>query len=180
MAAAGVWVTRPARIAEQPSPIRFTQEAPAGTTVLSSGVLSPDGKRLAFVAEDIQAGTTRLWVRDLSAADARALQGTENAVRPFWSPDSQSLGFIANSRLKTVSLWGGMPRSLATVRNNYSAGAAWGADRIIFGNWRVGLDAVSPSGGETTPLTNLDRTAAETAHQWPQFLPDGTHYLFAI
>jgi DNA-binding winged helix-turn-helix (wHTH) protein len=94
----GGWLARrPA--AAPPPPLRFTQEAPTGTVILSGGTLSPDGRTLAFVAEDVQSGTTRLWVRPLASASARVLEGTDSALRPFWSPDSQSLGFIANGRL---------------------------------------------------------------------------------
>jgi dipeptidyl aminopeptidase/acylaminoacyl peptidase len=75
-------------------PLRFTQEAPAGTALVSGGVLSPDGRYVAFVAQDNRSGTHQLWIRALDAPEARALPGTDGAARPFWSPDSQRLGFF--------------------------------------------------------------------------------------
>src|SRR5262245_20933179 len=65
-------------------PVRFTHEAPAGTTLTSGGVLSPDGRYLAFVARQADDGKPRLWVRAMDSAQSRALPGTEGAFRPFW------------------------------------------------------------------------------------------------
>ena len=159
--------------------LRFTQEAPAGARMASGGVLSPDASALAFVAEDATTGVPRLWVRQLSAGEGRPIAGTEQAMRPFWSPDGRAIGFVANGRLRSVSLEDGLVRNLAAVRS-YAAGAAWGRDLIIFANWRAGLDSTAPWGGPVTPVTSLDPSEDDTAHQWPSFLPDYQHYLFTI
>jgi DNA-binding winged helix-turn-helix (wHTH) protein/Tol biopolymer transport system component len=172
------FLRRPAAIVPAAS-MRFTQEAPTGTHVVSGGVLSPDGSALAFVAEDGRTGISTIWVRALNSADARPVPGTEQAVRPFWSPDGRSIGFVANGRLRTVSLDGGPPRNLAAVRS-YPGGAAWSPDVILFANWRAGLDSVAPWGGPVTAMTTLDSAAGETAHQWPSFLPDNRHFLFTV
>src|SRR5690349_19033810 len=58
-------------------------------------VLSPDGTHLAFSAADAE-GTTALWVRPLSSAAARRLDGTAGAAYPFSSPDSRRIGFFAD------------------------------------------------------------------------------------
>jgi Tol biopolymer transport system component len=163
----------------RPTSFRFTQEAPAGTRIASGGMLSPDGRYLAFVASEDQSGASRLWIRPLTSAEPLPLEGTENAERPFWSPDGESLGFVANGRLKTVSLAGDRPRSLASVRS-VAAGATWSSDLILFSNWRAGLDAVAPWGGPASPMTSLDTSRSELQHRWPQFLPDGRHYLFSV
>ena len=63
--------------------------------------VSPDGRRLAFVA--LREGTGHLWVRPIGSLDAQPLPGTEGAVlSPFWSPDSRMLGFFVGDKLKTV------------------------------------------------------------------------------
>ncbi|MGH9146434.1 MAG: winged helix-turn-helix domain-containing protein, partial [Vicinamibacterales bacterium] len=162
-----------------PTSLRFTQEAPLGTRIVSGGMLSPDGRHLAFVANDEQSGLSRLWVRPLDSVEPLVLEGTENAERLFWSPDSQSLGFVANGTLKTLSLTGDRPRNLASIRS-FAAGASWGPNLILFSNWRAGLDAVAPWGGATSPTTSLDASRSELQHRWPHFLPDGRHYLFSI
>ena len=63
--------------------LRFTQSAPAGATFASGGVLSPDGKHLAFVAQDEGSGEKQLWLRTLDATDAHGVSGTEDASPTF-------------------------------------------------------------------------------------------------
>jgi len=75
-------------------------------------VLSPDGLRLAFAA----AGPGKpqmLWIRQLSAAAAQPLEGTEGAMFPFWSPDGRSLGFFANGNMNRIDATGGPAIAIA-------------------------------------------------------------------
>jgi len=39
---------------------------------------------------------------------------------------------------------------------------------------------VSQAGGEAVSLTALDRTRQELGHAFPQFLPDGRHFLYFV
>ena len=85
-----IWYFRtPAELPE----MRLQINTPS-TTEAFSFALSPDGRRLAFVADD--AGESRLWVRPLDAGTAQPLAGTEEATYPFWSPDSRSIAFFAS------------------------------------------------------------------------------------
>jgi eukaryotic-like serine/threonine-protein kinase len=159
--------------------IRFDQAAPAGTSLTSGGVLSPDGRHLAFVARHRDDGKTRLWVRTLESARARALTGTENAFRPFWSPDGQSLAFFADGRLKRVNVVGGPAQTLTTVGYRPSGGT-WSSSGLILYSDRMSPIYAVPASG-TAPakaVTKLDTTHSEIAHYEPQFLPDGRHFLF--
>jgi eukaryotic-like serine/threonine-protein kinase len=158
-------------------PLRFTIPAPPDTTIESSLILSPDSRRMAFVAQD-GAGRTQLWVRDLDSADARALPGTDGASRPFWSPDGNMLGFFASGALKKVDLDGDPPQTVATVGLS-AGGGTWGlTGRILYAGWRSGLYAVAADGGPPRPVTTLDASANEAWHMTPQFLPDGRHFLY--
>ena len=76
--------------------------------------LSPDGKTVAYVATDH--GKAALWVRPLDGATARVFAGTEDAGLPFWSPDSKSIGFFADGKLKRHPF--GLPRQSA-YRDHY-------------------------------------------------------------
>ena len=67
---------------------------------------SPDGRFLAYNATD-SSGTSRIWLRPMASLTAEPLPGTEGAQRPFWSPDSQCIGFRAGGSLKRVSVSGG-------------------------------------------------------------------------
>ena len=161
-------------------PLRFTQEAPEGTILQSGGVLAPDGRNLAFVAQDARTGRRSLWVRALDAATPRAIPGTEDAERPFWSADGGSLAFFASGQLKRVGLDGTPPRVIATAGPvNY--GGSWNQHGVvIFTTIRSSVVSVPADGGTVTPVTTVDSSAHEVAHRWPQFLPDGRQFLFYV
>src|SRR5258705_13625695 len=74
---------------------------PSTSFVPYNFAISPDGRRLAFVAA-AQDGGTALWVRSLAAGAAQQLTGTEGATFPFWSPDSRQVGFFQAAKLKSV------------------------------------------------------------------------------
>ena len=159
--------------------IRFEQTAPAGTTLTSGGVLSPDGRYLAFIARHGNDGKSRLWVRALDSARARALAGTEGAFRPFWSPDAQALAFFADGRLKRINVAGGPAQTLATVGYRPSGGT-WSSNGLILYSDRMSPIYAVPASGDTQvrTATAFDASRREIAHYEPQFLPDGRRFLF--
>jgi eukaryotic-like serine/threonine-protein kinase len=139
-----------------------------------SFAISPDGRRLAFVAE--RDGQPTLWVRDLDAANARALPATEGARRPFWSPDSRSIAFFMNSDLRRVDARGGAPQTITYVLAGTMG--TWGLDgTILFSSTASpSLRRVDAAGGSVAVATTP--RAESTGHRHPQFLPDGRHFLF--
>ncbi len=139
-------------------------------------VLSPDGAYLAFTATGSD-GKTSVWVRPMNAGEAHSLPDTSDAIFPFWSPDSRSLGFFANNKLKTIEIQGGVAQTVCDVP--LGRGGAWGSSGVIvFSAAPVSaLSQVSASGGAPTALTKLD-AAQHTSHRWPFFLPDGQHFLY--
>ncbi len=155
---------------------RFFVSAPEKLT-LGTVTVSPDGRRLAFVARDA-AGRSLLWVRPLDSLEAQPLAGTDNALHPFWSPDSRFIGFFAREKLKKVEVIGGPPITLCNVERGL--GGAWNRDDvIIFAAYTTGgLSRVSASGGEPSPVTTLDSSRQEISHRFTQFLPDGRHFLY--
>ena len=149
--------------------------------------LSPDGRRVAFVAA---AGNGRplLWVRPLDGSIAQPLAETEGALYPFWSPDSQFIGFIqrpaealttARGQLKKVPAGGGQPVAITPV--NFTAQASWNRDNVILftAAGDSALQKVSASGGDPEPATTLDAASGEVQHSFPYFLPDGRHFLYS-
>jgi len=159
--------------------ISFAIEAPDKQPFASGpGLLavSPDGRRLAFVA-----GTEkkRLWVRSLGSTTAQPLAGTDDAWQPSWSPDSRFIIFTAGTgagKLKKIDVMGGPATTLA----DYNLGrAAWSPAGVIVFRARDGrLMRVGEGGGDATPATELDKTQHETGHDWPVFLSDGRRFLF--
>ena len=140
-------------------------------------VLSPDGRRVAFVAHGAD-GRNLVWVRPLNGPTAQSLAGTERATYPFWSADSRSLGFFADGKLKRIDASGGPPQVVCDAPSG--RGGAWNRDGVIVFSGRpgIGLSRVSASGDVPTVATELDASRDETSHRWPFFLPDGRHFLY--
>jgi serine/threonine protein kinase len=162
-----------------PENASFNNVGALGT--VPSPALSPDGRRLAFVAVGPN-GTTSLWVRALDSLAAQLLPGTENASLPFWSPDGRSLGFFADRRVKKIDLSGGTPQTLADASGPFNSGGTWNRDNtIVFSpNTSSPLYRVPAGGGPAVPATTLDAAQQESAHLWPRFLPDGRHFLYLV
>jgi eukaryotic-like serine/threonine-protein kinase len=147
------------------------------TDAPTSFAISPDGRRLVFVAYD--QGQARLWLRPFDAATAQPLAGTEGAMYPFWSPDSRALGFFADGKLKRIDIRGGLPQALASAPGG--RGGTWNPDGlIVFAPTGVGsLNSVQSSGGDVRTVTSLDRPL-QASHRFPQFLPDGRRFTFFV
>src|SRR5215469_3209213 len=137
--------------------------------------ISPDGETLAFAATDAS-GQSSLWVRPLGSSEAQRLEQTEGALLPFWSPDSEFIGFWAGGRLKKVRRTGGVPDAIYGVPE--IAQGAWGPDGTILFAKAVNspILRVSANGGAAKPVTSL--LPEQVSHMWVQFLPDGKHFIY--
>jgi WD40 repeat protein len=162
--------------------LQFKIEPPPGADFLlgagGGNAISPDGRTIAFVAAS--SGSPKLWIQALDSTVARELPGTGNAQFPFWSPNSKSLGFFANSRLQRLDLAGGPPVTLAPAPNG--RGGAWSSRGIIVfaPNAATGLWKVGENGGPVTPLTAVDQAKGENTHRWPLFLQDGQRFIYYV
>jgi Tol biopolymer transport system component len=145
---------------------------------LSAGppVVSPDGNWLAFAARSAD-GRQVLWVRSLDGTTEQALAGTEGATFPFWSSDSRSLAFFANGKLNRIDASGGPLLALCDAVSG--RGGSWGPDDTVLLALLSGpILRVPASGGTPQPVTKLTGSLNQFSHRWPQFLPDGRHFLF--
>jgi Tol biopolymer transport system component/predicted Ser/Thr protein kinase len=179
---AGYFATRPAPLALAS---RFTVDPPPGATftnTYASSALSPDGHYLVFGAAE-GSNAPMLWLRPLDSLTARLLPGTEGGNLPFWSPDSKSIAFIsADGKLKRLDLAGGAAFVLCDVppQSTAAAGGAWNRDGVILLGGTAGLWRVPANGGTPAPVTKADSAHQETGHGFPQFLPDGKHFLYFL
>jgi eukaryotic-like serine/threonine-protein kinase len=164
--------------------IRFVISPPENASFPSEPhvSLSPDGRRLVFVAHT-SGGNDLLYLRPLDSVTAQVLPGTEGAGLPFWSPDGRYLSFFADDKLKKIDVAGGSgpPVTLCDAPNWH--GGTWNRDGVIVFSadlsGGVDLYRVPDSGGVPVPLA-LERSLAESGQIQitPQFLPDGRHFLY--
>jgi serine/threonine protein kinase len=145
--------------------------------VSSTAPISPDGRFLAFVAYP-SGGPTQLWIRPIDSLVAKPLAGTNGALNPFWSFDSQWIAFYSNNKLQKISINGGVPLDICDSASG--RGGTWGPDGTILFVPDIGVPvfSVPATGGTPVAVTQLDKSLQEVAHRWPVFLPDGKHFLF--
>jgi serine/threonine protein kinase/Tol biopolymer transport system component len=161
-----------------PEAVRFEITQPGNANLTAALSVSPDGRKLAFAATGAD-NVSRLWVRSLENLESRPLQGTDNVIGiPFWSPDSRYIVFQITGKLQKIEAAGGPPLPLCDVPG-LLIGGFWTSDnKIVFAAAGRGLLQVPASGGQTSPLTNLDASRGEITHEFPSLLPDGRHFVY--
>jgi serine/threonine protein kinase len=164
------------RTRETPSAMYFNSSIPFPASYIA---LSSDGRTLALVAYSDQANKNVIWIQSVGGRNATVLPGTEGASYPFWSPDGRSLGFFADSKLKTIDAASG--RSAQVLADApFGRGGSWNRDGVILFTpdaWS-GLYRLPSSGGTPVQVTKPDASQAQVSHRWPVFLPDGKHFLY--
>jgi Tol biopolymer transport system component len=158
--------------------------------------ISPDGQSLVFAATLEPGKPEQFWLRRLDSMEVTPVPGTEGGSAgimpqaPFWSPDGRHLAFFVQtervgaageSRLRTVDLQGGTVQTVCDLPSN-NAGGSWNGDGVMLVSSQEskGIQRVPASGGVPTPVTTLDESRNEVAHRFPQFLPDGRHFIYQV
>jgi eukaryotic-like serine/threonine-protein kinase len=166
-----------ARLGERSPAVRLSLESPTKAPFESfdHAVLSPDGRLIAFIAR-AAGGKRALWIRPLDSLQARPLAGTDEVSELFWSPNSASIGFFAEGKLKRIEASGGPPQVLADAPA--PNGGSWNREGVILFSPKTfsGLFRVPANGGAAAAVTKLG--PREDSHVWPCFLPDGRHFAF--
>ncbi|MGE5835187.1 MAG: protein kinase domain-containing protein, partial [Acidobacteriota bacterium] len=181
LAAVAGWGALTVRPADLPV-VRSSLLAPEGTEFdFSEGApaLSPDGRRLAFLARG-RDGIRQIWVSALDSPAVQALAGTEDATHPFWAPDGTALGFFSNLKLRRVDFSSGTIRPLCDV-DQRALGGTWGPDgTILFARSESSeIYKVSSKGGSAVTATEFDASRKEATHRFPIFLPNGEFLMTA-
>jgi eukaryotic-like serine/threonine-protein kinase len=140
--------------------------------------ISPDGRRLAFVAASTE-GVSTLWVQALDSLQAVQIAGSAGASSPFWSPDSRWVAFFTTDRLLRVEPGTGTVERVADVTLATRPGA-WGPDgTILFSRGVYGpIYRVAAAGGAPSTATTIPDDHVGEAHRFPQFLSDGRRFLY--
>jgi len=197
---AAAYIYRPRLV--EPADLEFSIAPPENSVARMQldpfTTISPNGKHVAFTVQSHDA-QGQLWIRSLNSLDPRMLAGTDQAFIPFWSPDSKEIGFFTrDGQLKAVSLADGSVRLLCKVAD--PLGGTWNRDgTVLFSTAGTsvymetsvptsGLHRISQAGGVPTFLQIAGQSASDSRRAgsrrygaregWPQFLPDGRHFLF--
>jgi serine/threonine protein kinase len=155
--------------------VRASITLPESSTVHSFAV-SSDGRSLVIAAT--VNGKRQLWLRAMDALQAQAMPFTEDASYPFWSPDSRSIGFFAQGKLKRIAASGGPAQAVCDVPAG--RGGSWSReDIIVFASSAAGspgaIQRVPAAGGVPSDVT---KTAGVL--RFPVFLPDSRHFLYLV
>jgi len=167
------------RAPKPPELMRFEIAPPLDVTTIDVPRISPNGKILAFDATDTE-GRARIWIRPLNALVAQPLPGTEGGVRPFWSPDSRFIGFVADGVMKKIDVTGGPPTKICDAPG--ASDGSWSPEGVILfdGTGADPIYRVAAAGGTKAIAVKPDEAKKETSVGWPEFLPDGKRYLYML
>jgi Tol biopolymer transport system component len=105
---------------------------------------------------------------------------TSGRETPFWSPDSRSIAYFADEKLKRVGFDGSASRVLADAAA--PRGGTWSTDgTLLFApSGTAGLHRVRADGTGFARVTTIDVAHGEFEHAWPEFLPDGQRFLYVV
>ena len=155
--------------------LRFIIAPPEKASDHGRAAISPDGRNLVF--QCVSEGKIQLWLRPMGDFTAHPLSGTEGGFGYFWSPDSRSIGFFAQGKLKKIDLAGGMPQTLCNVPSGVRGGA-WGREGVILILTVGVIYRIPATGGEPSPVIDGETASAVFDGVRPYFLPDGRHFLY--
>jgi serine/threonine protein kinase len=156
LAAATAWYLKPA----PKVPVRLL-ELPVSVATSHDVALSPDGARLAYMLDG------HLYVRALDSLQSQELVAVNaSSSGPFWSPDGKTIGFSAESEIRTVPAAGGpvfgvckIPATGAAIAARWLAGGT-----IVFAVWRENVYSVPAAGGTPTVAVAIDPATEIDVH----------------
>ena len=153
-------------------------EASFPSVLANAAALAPDGHAVAFVGLSPD-GRRVLSIRSLDSDTPQPLAGTEDVGAFLWSEDSRQLAIFGDGKLRKVNAAGGGVQLIGEVPVQFR-GAAWnGAGTVLLARTSDNVIARLPdSGGQLTPVTELDATRKEALHALPTFLPDGNRFVY--
>jgi eukaryotic-like serine/threonine-protein kinase len=177
LAVAALWFSTARQRAPEPRLIQLSVMPPQEDAQIHDADISPDGRWLAYTAL-IPRGVKSVWVRRLDSTEAHRLPGSDNAVSPFWSPDSRFVAFFgAGGKLWKIEVPDGTVQPVCDAPQGERG--TWSADgTILFGDLSQGIYQVPASGGTPTAVIHRSPSESPGADLNPCFLPDNRHFLF--
>ena len=179
VAGGGIWFSRSLGRKPRQGAINLILPLPSGAAAADPGrllgppVIAPDGS--AVVVSLKTANGEYLFIRRLDTNRLVKMEGTENAVQPFWSPDSQHIAFFGGAKLKRIPVIGGSAVVLCDAPE--PRGGSWGRNEVIvFGLNYQAIFRIAESGGKSAPVTHLDKTGGRTPTETPSSCPMETAF----
>ncbi|HVS32191.1 MAG TPA: hypothetical protein VMS98_12140, partial [Thermoanaerobaculia bacterium] len=180
-AAIGFALLWPRNPRERLMPVRASVVIPELTSIDFGEVgmpldISPDGRYLVISGSSVDQ-PRGLWLHDLRTGTTRLLSAEGRL--PAFSPDSKSVAYFAEGKLKTMSVEGGPPRTICAARPEGIP--SWRGDTILFVQYSIapGIYRVSARGGSPQLVVPAERSAERLmAPWWPHFLPGGDRFLY--
>ena len=139
----------PRQVARLQIDLPASQQLSIAPSRSSSFDISPDGARLAYLADS--GGTQHLFVRDLNGFGSRVLEGTQGAFQPFFSPRGDWVAFFRDGSLFRVPVAGGAPIRISSTSGETSGGTWSSDDKILFAAGR-GLYLIDAVGAPARKL----------------------------
>jgi serine/threonine-protein kinase len=166
---------------------RFVITPPAEAPLAMLGgaqlAISPDGKRIAYFAQNLENANVVLYVRELDALEARPIPGTEGRsvgnMNLFFSADGKSIGYFAPDRGGLIAVTIDGRPSIKIVDTTVAGtflGATWTPDNTLIYSSGAQLQRVSAGGGGSAEIVMPERQSRMVAA--PVLLPGGRGVLF--
>jgi len=123
--------------------------APGATFVANQAAISPDGETIVYT--DSTNGW-QLMRKRRNVAAPEAIEGTQGAVSPFFSPDGAWIGFVTlDGRIEKIATAGGTPIVVTEDAGSEWKAAAWLDDGSIVYVSTGALLSTVPATGRGTP-----------------------------
>ena len=132
-----------------PDSARFSSTTDGSAAPRLGVSISPDAAHIAYVG--MRGSTTALYLVHPATGASTALDGTDRARLPVFSPDGRWLAFVADGELRKVSVDGGPVVLLAQLEA--PIGLFWLSDEeLLVSQSAIGPGTVSSTGGRFEPL----------------------------
>ena len=163
--------------------VRFNVTLPPEVTITQTTpfAMSPDGRMIAFPAVGAD-NVSRIWLQPLDALEPRPLEAALIPAAPDvlrWAPDSGSLLYTHEQKLKRVDINGGAPAIVTDAPRGGVLGTAWHENGTILFGTVDGIMRTHESGAAATLVTKGD-SAKQVFHAVFDLLPDGRHFLYSV
>ncbi len=160
-------------------PTRFIVRTQGGEPLEAGPIaLSPDGRSLVMAVGE--GSGRRLVRRELDDFELQVLAVGAAINMPFFSPDSEAVGYTSAAGIERIELASGASRSVISIGD--AVGAAWLEDGglVLSRDWGEPLSLLRSGAQTAEKLTEIRVDEEEGGHLWPQALPGGTSVLFTV